>query len=248
MTLNSEKIHNFFEELKIEGDKRYSPYMILRNKTNKAYISKQFELLFTKRTYKKVLDVGCGTAFYYPLISNKVNKIYGIDFSNNMLKHAKKFCKINHINNSKFYLGNAEELPFDNDEFDIVFCFDFLHHAINTDRVIKEMFRVVKRGGIVAAIETNPLNPLMLFFNLFYSPIEHGILKTFPFMVKKKFTQHTKEGVEVKYNRYIFPLFSATPDLGRKSLSLLNNIEAIINKLPLIKLFSTYYIVYAKKV
>lgn len=239
---------DFFEELKIDNNDRYSPYKILENKTNKFYVEKQILSLFVpEKKYKKILDVGCGTAFYYPLISKQSEEIHGVDFSENMLKHAKEFCEANKIDNAKFYLSEAEKLPFKDNEFDLVFCFDFLHHAKNIDKVIKEMFRVAKKGSIVGAIETNPLNPIMLIFNLFYSSVEHGIVKIFPFVIKKKFEYNTKKEVIINYNRYLFPLFSITPNLGNNRLKLLNAIEMLINKLPLLKLFSAYYIIYSRK-
>jgi len=238
----------FFEELKIDNNERYSPYKILQNRTNRFYIEKQILLLFTSdRKYKKILDVGCGTAFYYPLISKLADEIHGVDFSENMLKHAKEFCKISKIDNAKFYLNDAEKLPFKDNEFDLVFCFDFLHHAKKIDKVIKEMFRVAKKDSIIGAIETNPLNPIMLIFNLLYSSVEHGIVKIFPFVIKKKFEYNTKKEIIINYNRYLFPLFSIAPDLGNNGLRLLKITETFINKLPLLKLFSAYYIIYSRK-
>lgn len=76
---------SFFEEPGITDDKRHSPHGILKNRTNRAYISRQIETLFASgKKYGKVLDVGCGTAFYHPIISKKAAKIYGVDFSGNM--------------------------------------------------------------------------------------------------------------------------------------------------------------------
>lgn len=244
----SAETHRFFEELETTGSKRYSPHEILKNNTNKAYISKQIETLFASdKKYGKVLDVGCGTAFYYPLISKKAAKIYGVDFSGNMLSCARKFCSKTGIRNAKFYLGHAERLPFKNNEFDLVFCFDFLHHAADPDRAIKEMFRVAKPGGVVGAIETNPLNPVMFLFNMLYSRTERGILKTFPFMIRKKFARYASGKAVVKYSRYVFPLFSITPDLGGVGTGLLDAAENVIGRLPIVNKFSAYYVIYAKK-
>lgn len=110
------------------------------------------------------------------------------------------------------------------------------------------MFRVAKKGAIVGAIETNPQNPAMFIFNMLYSRAEHGILKTFPFMVGKKFANHAAgEKVAVKYSRYVFPLFAITPDLGRTGLGFLDAVENLIGRVPLVRLFSAYYVVYARK-
>lgn len=55
--------------------------------------------------------------------------------------------------------ADGERLPFAADAFDVVFCVAALHHALDVHRMVGEMARVVRRGGVVAALNegTRPL-------------------------------------------------------------------------------------------
>ena len=95
------------------------------------FISKNINLF--KKT--SLLDVGCGNGFF-TYHFNKLCDVVGLDFSEQMLK-------INpHLNLIK---GDAENLPFNNNSFDIVFCSNLLHHLKNPEIAINEMKRVSKK-------------------------------------------------------------------------------------------------------
>ena len=101
-----------------------------------------------------LLDVGCGNGFFTYHFA-KLYDVTGLDFSKRMLK----------INpHHKLVHGDAENLPFDNNSFDIAFCSDLLHHLENPERAIKEMKRIAKKYVIIS--EPNRNNPLMSFFGL----------------------------------------------------------------------------------
>ena len=44
-------------------------------------------------------------------------------------------------------VGDAENLPFDRDAFDLGYSFGVLHHSPNTEKAVSELVRVVKPGG-----------------------------------------------------------------------------------------------------
>lgn len=48
--------------------------------------------------------------------------------------------------------ADAERLPFADESFDLVFAIAALHHALDLPKMVGEMARVVKRGGIVAGL------------------------------------------------------------------------------------------------
>lgn len=79
---------------------------------------------------EKVLDVGCGTAFYSNLIKNYT----GIDPSKEMLKQSK----------AKTILGKGENLPFKDNEFNTVISISAIHNFDNPINGIKEIKRVAK--------------------------------------------------------------------------------------------------------
>jgi uncharacterized protein YbaR (Trm112 family) len=48
--------------------------------------------------------------------------------------------------------ADGEHLPFADESFDLTYCAATLHHAIDLNRMVREMARVTRRGGIVAGL------------------------------------------------------------------------------------------------
>ena len=95
--------------------------------------------------YHTALDLGCGTGEMMRLIlqQNKDKSLYGIDLSEKMLEVAKEKLG-NHVN---LILSDSEQLPF-SDSFDVVYCNDSFHHYPAPDKVLSEVYRVLKPNGI----------------------------------------------------------------------------------------------------
>ncbi|MCB9026085.1 MAG: class I SAM-dependent methyltransferase [Bdellovibrionaceae bacterium] len=90
----------------------------------------------------KLLDIGCGTGFILNLSHDIFTEVCGIDATKAMLNRVDtKNGKI------KLFEGLAEELPFDNESFDVITGYSFLHHLFEVKDVVKESFRVLKKGG-----------------------------------------------------------------------------------------------------
>ena len=95
--------------------------------------------------FDKLLDVGCGTAFLIDLLSKEHNaNFYGLDLSDKMIDIARS----KNIKNAEFVVGKSNELPYDNDTFDIVVCSQSFHHYPYQDAAVEEVYRVLKKGGI----------------------------------------------------------------------------------------------------
>lgn len=92
------------------------------------------------------LDLGCGTGEMMRLIlqQNKDKSLYGIDLSEKMLEVAKEKLG-NHVN---LILSDSEQLPFSDSFFDVVYCNDSFHHYPAPDKVLSEVYRVLKPNGI----------------------------------------------------------------------------------------------------
>ena len=97
-----------------------------------------------------VLDVGCGPGMVTRDIAHLTkSKVYAIDNSKYMIKVAKTVLK--DYKNVELREGEASNLPFDDSMFDIVTCNLLLMWAKNPQKVVNEMARVTKTGGIVLA-------------------------------------------------------------------------------------------------
>jgi len=66
------------------------------------------------KPFKKCLDVGCGTGLSTVAVAEICDSVIGVDISEGMLSHAATHPKI------KYQKANAENLPFDNNSFDLI--------------------------------------------------------------------------------------------------------------------------------
>jgi len=99
---------------------------------------------------KLILDVGCGSGMVTRDIAHLTKgKVIGIDESQDMVKVAKEVLK--KYKNVELRVGNAQNIPFEDNMFDIVTCNLLLMWAVDPQTVVNEMARVTKPGGIVLA-------------------------------------------------------------------------------------------------
>jgi len=99
----------------------------------------------------KVLDIPVGTARFLPLyIQNKMS-ITGLDISSDMLDQA-KILRGDSLNGCQLDIGDARDLPYADNYFDLVVCFRFLDGQISyrdTIKVIVEFCRVSRKNLIL---------------------------------------------------------------------------------------------------
>lgn len=92
-----------------------------------------------------ILDDGCGTGHLAEFLPSE--KIIGLDISEGMLKYARK--RIPQVTK-----GDAQNLPFGDEIFDCVFARALLHHLPEPERGVREIKRVLKKGGRVIFCDT----------------------------------------------------------------------------------------------
>jgi ubiquinone/menaquinone biosynthesis C-methylase UbiE len=100
----------------------------------------------------RILDVGTGTGFLAILLAELGHDVVGIDLSEKMLERAKKKADEKGLD-IEFMIADAENLPFDDGEFDAVINRHLLWTLPNPQKAINEWSRVVKKGGKVVAID-----------------------------------------------------------------------------------------------
>ena len=96
----------------------------------------------------KVLDFGCGTGNFSIKLAELGCKVVGVDVSEGMLRIARKKAA-QHRLNILFIKIEAENLPFDDGEFDAVVSVAAFEFIRDEKRVFRELLRVVKPGGQV---------------------------------------------------------------------------------------------------
>ena len=93
----------------------------------------------------KILDIGCGNALILPFISEKDISYFGLDISKNLIEIAeKKYAEEMEKKKVKFFVGQATDLPFQNEKFDFVISLATLHH-LPSEKLHKKFFEEIKR-------------------------------------------------------------------------------------------------------
>lgn len=93
-----------------------------------------------------VLDLGCGTGLLTQAIEEKTKRVVGLDLTREMLEEAKLQSK-KKSKSILFLLGDAEQLPFLDGQFDCVMTRLTIHHFPEPLKIIKELVRVLKPNG-----------------------------------------------------------------------------------------------------
>lgn len=101
--------------------------------------------------------MGCGpgsiTADLAELVTQ--GQVTGVDFAESVLANAREHAKERGLTNLIYEAVDANALPYPDASFDVVFCHQVLQHVNDPVGILKEMKRVAKPGGIVAAREAD---------------------------------------------------------------------------------------------
>jgi SAM-dependent methyltransferase len=98
---------------------------------------------------ERVLDIATGPGYIAEAFAGGAREVVGVDLTDAMLAIAKERTKERAIANVTFRAADAQNLPFENDAFDVVVCRLALHHLLEPLQVLREMARVCRVGGRV---------------------------------------------------------------------------------------------------
>jgi ubiquinone/menaquinone biosynthesis C-methylase UbiE len=168
---------------------------------------------------KDCLVLGCGSGEDIEDFEGLANKIVGIDISKRqILKASIKFKK------HDFIVCDAENLPFRDGSYDVIFCKSILHHLPNITKAITETNRVLRQSGILfIAYEPCLLNLIATIGRKFFpSNIHTPSEKPFiPFKLRKLLKNGGFIEKQVDYFylfSHIFPITIIRKSFGLKFL------------------------------
>jgi demethylmenaquinone methyltransferase / 2-methoxy-6-polyprenyl-1,4-benzoquinol methylase len=168
MLSKEERVHSVFEKISDQYDYMndlisFKQHNRWRNDTMKRISVKPGD---------NCLDVCCGTGewtFALAEAAGESGHVTGLDFSENMLKVGREKLKKRSLPQVAFIHGNAMELPFEDNTFDVVTIGFGLRNVPDYFQALKEMARVVKPGGRVVCLETShPTVPIFKQIFKFY--------------------------------------------------------------------------------
>ena len=103
---------------------------------------------------KTVLDLGCNTGYGSEILFNSAKKVVGVDVSEKAISIANS--QYGHLGVT-FQLIDGVQLPFDDNEFDVIVSCQVIEHVVNHDVYIGELKRVLSSSGIVIYTTPNAL-------------------------------------------------------------------------------------------
>jgi 2-polyprenyl-3-methyl-5-hydroxy-6-metoxy-1,4-benzoquinol methylase len=117
---------------------------------SKKHMMKYMKFL-RKGSSLKMLDIGCGEGYYVRDAMEEGINAYGIDISTHALEKALSEVK------DRITFGSITEIPFGNEEFDVMTAFDVIEHIQpkDTSNMIEEIRRVLKPNGIIIITTPN---------------------------------------------------------------------------------------------
>lgn len=132
----------------------------LENRAKDAVFSDLFEQYIAKLDFPELgrtLEVGCGTGAMTRALARKKNfsgNVIGIDQSEAFIEAAKRFAMEEGVGKFvEFNVGDVHDLDFEDESFDVVIAHTLISHVTNPELVLKEIIRVIKKGGILVIFD-----------------------------------------------------------------------------------------------
>lgn len=173
-----EEVHNFWNKqscgTQFSNKEKYTKEFF--EEIEKDRYSKEPEILsfadFKSGKNKKVLEVGVGAATDFLQWAKNGAELYGIDLTPEAVAYAQHRLELYHCSAKDIKVADAENLPFDDNFFDIVYSWGVIHHSPDTPKALKEIIRVLKPEGKAKLMVYNRKSVLAYVFW-----VKHALLK-----------------------------------------------------------------------
>lgn len=115
-------------------------------------------------TGKRALDAACGMGYGSRMLADAgASEVVGLDLDEELIARLRADAP----DNVSFEVGDLRQLPFPDDDFELITCFESIEHVPDPERVLDELRRVLKPGGVLVLSTPNrdvytPGNPFHL--------------------------------------------------------------------------------------
>jgi 2-polyprenyl-3-methyl-5-hydroxy-6-metoxy-1,4-benzoquinol methylase len=120
---------------------------------------REFVISKIPKNANSILDVGCGNGWVAKEFLPKGKQVYSLDISVTNPSIVKRlYPSEKHL----CVAADSFHLPFSNDSFDCVIASEIIEHVFDPEEFIKELFRVVKKGGDLTI--TTPYKEKIIYY------------------------------------------------------------------------------------
>lgn len=125
------------------------------------------------RDGSRILDVGCGTGFFTRLLTSGPEQVsaVGVDLEVPFIEYARNAAAKRDLD-IEFLVGDAYDLPFEDQSFDVVASHTFFTIVPDPQKAISEMLRVLRPGGILASVTPMSFMPSAMTFGRWPDNVE----------------------------------------------------------------------------
>lgn len=141
---------------------------------------------FDHTSGKAVLEIGVGLGADHQRFAEAGATLSGIDLTPRAIEHTRHRLQLFGFS-SNLQVGDAENLPFADNSFDVVYSWGVIHHSPDTPKAAQEILRVLKPGGRFAVMIYQRRSLVGAFLWVRYA-----------FLVGRPFT-----GIDTIYSRYL---------------------------------------------
>lgn len=101
---------------------------------------------------EKILDVGSADGMFTQVLAKRsgASEVVGVDVLESSVSFAKK--RFEKLKKYRFMVADAQNLPFEGGSFDGVFCLEVVEHVTDPRVVMRELFRVLMKGGYAVVL------------------------------------------------------------------------------------------------
>ena len=119
------------------------------------YLVNRFEL----KSGQKLFEIGCGRCEMLNSFSKLGFEISGVDSS----ERARNFAPTN-ISKLEILDISKNNLPFDNNEFDVIFTKSVIEHISDPTQLMKEILRILKPKGLIIVLTPDWVSQMETFY------------------------------------------------------------------------------------
>lgn len=101
----------------------------------------------------RVADLGAGEALIGHMLARRAARVVCIDSSPRMIEVGRELAKKNGFTNLTYKKGDIEDVPLEDESFDLALLSQALHHAEKPQVALAEAFRILKPGGRVVVLD-----------------------------------------------------------------------------------------------
>ena len=172
-TTKREEVREMFDNIAPAYDKLNHILSMQIDKIWRANVVKRVVAKLSGENNPQILDVATGTGDLALAMARRVPhaRVVGVDPSSGMLEvAAEKIAREGLDHRVSIEVQSAEELTFEDEQFDVVTAAFGVRNFGDLDRGIEQMVRVTKSGGVVIVLEfSTPTNPIFKALYNFYS-------------------------------------------------------------------------------